>query len=97
MALINVDFPQPLGPRIATCSPTPIFSETSRSATVWPRITVTRSNSIKGGDCVDTKPLVPDSDHIVIRRNHTAIKCFHKVSHGEQQRVPVKSRTERWR
>src|SRR5712692_8439252 len=29
MALISVDFPHPFGPRMATCSPTPIFTDTS--------------------------------------------------------------------
>src|SRR4051812_40486174 len=49
MALMSVDLPQPLGPRIATCSPTPIRRETSFNASVSPRITDTLWNSIRAG------------------------------------------------
>src|ERR1035438_5013949 len=49
MALMKVDLPQPFGPMMATCSPAPIFSETSFRASVSPRITVTRSNSMSAG------------------------------------------------
>jgi hypothetical protein len=42
MVLINVDLPQPFGPRIATCSPAPILSVMSWSTLVLPSITETR-------------------------------------------------------
>src|ERR1017187_8175550 len=48
MVLISVDLPQPLGPRMATCSPTPMRRLTSRSTIFLPRITQTRSMSISG-------------------------------------------------
>src|SRR5579862_6754468 len=60
MVLISVDFPQPFGPRIATCSPAPIVSEKSRSAMLAPRITVTLRSSIRGGGGsgeLDTSPV----------------------------------------
>src|SRR5215469_137688 len=49
MVLINVDLPQPFGPRIATCSPWPIRRLKSRSAVLAPRITVTLRSSMRGG------------------------------------------------
>src|SRR5579863_9685381 len=49
MALMKVDLPQPLGPMMATCSPAPMRREMSSSASVAPRATETRSNSISGG------------------------------------------------
>src|SRR5580698_6483446 len=48
MVLMSVDLPQPLGPRMATCSPTPIRKLTSRSTVFSPRITQTRSSSMSG-------------------------------------------------
>src|ERR1035441_1980619 len=49
MVLISVDLPQPLGPRMATCSPTPTRRLTSRRTVFSPRITHTRSSSMSGG------------------------------------------------
>src|SRR5713226_6963056 len=49
MALMRVDFPEPFGPRIATCSPAAIDSVIRSSAIFSPRWTVTFRNSISGG------------------------------------------------
>src|ERR1035441_672589 len=48
MVLMSVDLPHPLGPRMATCSPTPMRRLTSRSTIFSPRITQTRSSSMSG-------------------------------------------------
>src|ERR1035437_7824542 len=45
MVKISVDFPQPFGPRIATCSPVRILRFTSSSTTRSPRATFTWRNS----------------------------------------------------
>src|SRR5215469_3851870 len=92
MALISVDLPHPFGPRIATCSPRPIFNETSFSATVCPRITVTCSNSIKGG----TESVV-NGNHVVIVLDHTFVEYSDQVADREQQRIPMEARPEQWR
>src|SRR5215831_10781539 len=48
MVLISVDFPQPFGPRMATCSPSRIESVIPSRAIFSPRYTVTLLNSING-------------------------------------------------
>jgi hypothetical protein len=48
ISLINVDLPQPLGPRIATCSPCAIEMLTLSNAMRSSRRTVTFSSSIRG-------------------------------------------------
>src|SRR5690349_1620137 len=52
MVLMSVDFPQPFGPRIHTCSPAAISRFTFRSATRSPRMTVTFLNERRGGATV---------------------------------------------
>src|SRR5579862_6360042 len=56
MVLISVDFPQPLGPRIATCSPALIRRLKSSSATLSPRITRTFFKSTRAGPMTSPKP-----------------------------------------
>src|SRR5262252_5660218 len=52
MVFINVDLPQPFGPRTATCSPTPICKDTRSKTTALPRITETFLNSISAGSSI---------------------------------------------
>ena len=60
MVLMSVDFPQPLGPRMATCSPAPMVRLRLRSAMLSPRMTVTFKSSIRGG--VEVKrPVSPET------------------------------------
>src|ERR1035437_5514616 len=49
MVLISVDLPQPLGPRMATCSPASIFRLMSCRTVLAPRATLTCSSSRKDG------------------------------------------------
>src|ERR1700675_468515 len=55
MVLISVDFPQPLGPRIATCSPALILRLKSSSATLSPRMTRTFFKSTRAGSMKSPK------------------------------------------
>ena len=48
-SLIRVDLPQPLAPRMAVCWPWSIRSDSSWSTRTWPRTTLARSSSIRGG------------------------------------------------
>src|ERR1700733_9332450 len=50
MVLINVDLPQPFGPRIATCSPAPMRTEISCSTRLSPSMTETCWKASKGGN-----------------------------------------------
>src|SRR5579863_4764675 len=55
MVLISVDFPQPFGPRMATCSPALIRRLKSSSATLSPRMTRTFFKSTRAGSMASPK------------------------------------------
>src|ERR1700730_11051002 len=55
MVLISVDFPQPLGPSMATCSPASITRLSSLSARLVPRMTEMRRKSRRAGEFMRDK------------------------------------------
>src|SRR5580700_2834484 len=65
MVLINVDFPQPFGPRMHTCSPESMRKVTSSSAARSPRITVTWFSDKRAGlpDSTGISRRPPQDDH----------------------------------
>src|ERR1022692_5105909 len=95
MVLMSVDLPHPLGPRMATCSPTPMRRLTSRSTIFSPRITQTRSSSMSGrwsdgtGEQLlqlDRKSTRLNSSHLVISY---AVFCLKKNQKLTDKRILV--------
>src|SRR5579863_2752714 len=78
MVLISVDFPQPFGPRMATCSPALIGRLKSSSATLSPRMTRTFFKSTRAGSMASpklsmiSKTLLYHTSFAVKQRRHLA-------------------------
>src|ERR1700722_12330611 len=58
MVLMRVDFPQPFGPRMATCSPELIRRLKLSRATLSPRMTCTFCKSTRAGSMGSPKPSI---------------------------------------